>query len=98
LGPTEEQQQRLAEVKQQGVEMGQAMDELEERFLGNQAMVHMWQEMGRRHKSVSVLACQNAAGHIAAMERAGEKFERRQERSRRRRVASASAVFTRQGQ
>lgn len=78
---------RLTEVKQQGIEMDKAFDSLEERLLGSQTNVELWQEMARRHQSVSEIACENANEHLKGMVKSLERQEEKI-RSRRRSVAS----------
>ncbi len=58
-----ESAQRLAETKKAEIELEIQLSQLEDRLLGAQAAVHMWQEIGRRHEQVSVVACENAS-HI----------------------------------
>lgn len=71
---------RLEAVKAQAKSMDAALDEVEERLLGNQAAVHLWQEMGRRHRNVSAVACENAAQHVAAMEVHQDKQQKKKRR------------------
>ena len=74
--------ERLAQMKAQGAELDRALDEVEERLLGNQAQVHLWQEMARRHQQVSAVACDNLTGHAVAM---AKRVDVRQEKRRARR-------------
>ncbi|HZA51672.1 MAG TPA: hypothetical protein VE549_13090 [Myxococcaceae bacterium] len=55
--------ERLSRLSAQGEDMERAIEDLEERLLGNQARVHLWQEMARRHQRVSAVACENLSGH-----------------------------------
>jgi hypothetical protein len=80
---------RLEEVNQQGVEMSAALDVLEERLLGAQANLELWQEMARRHQSVSAIACGNLSNHVSGMVR---NQERQAEKSRNLRRPLASAA------
>ncbi len=59
--------ERLAELKRQGAELDAATETLEERLLGNQANLHLWQELARRHRNVSEIATINNSEHLAAM-------------------------------
>jgi hypothetical protein len=59
--------ERLSRLNAQGAEMERALEDVEERLLGNQARVHMWEEMGRRHQHVSALACENVSAHVVEM-------------------------------
>lgn len=77
---------RLEAVKAQGREMEASLDDVEERLLGNQASVHLWQEMGRRHRNVSAVACENAAQHVAAMEVHEDKQIKKKRRMRQQRM------------
>lgn len=65
--PPPEAEVRLSEVKLQGMEIDHTLDLLEERLLVSQANVELWQEMARRHRNVSALACGNAEDHLKAM-------------------------------
>jgi hypothetical protein len=71
---------RLASVKEESAELDRVLDDVEERLLGNQAQVHLWQELGRRHQSVSALACENLSGHLLEM---AKNLDVQQERSQR---------------
>ena len=85
---------RLAEVKLHGREMDVALDLLEERLLGSQANVELWQEMAQRHQNVSALACENTDAHLQGM---FKNLERQDEKARlkRRQVASANPAVGR---
>jgi len=85
--PPADAEARLAAVKQQAIELDKAFDSLEERLLGSQANVELWQEMARRHQTVSQVACENANQHLRGMVKSLEREEERS-RSRRRSVAS----------
>ncbi len=85
---------RLEQLKQQGAEMDAAADTLEERFLGNQAKVQLWQELQRRHKNVTQIALTNHNQHLEQMLKL---YTAQQEKARRVRnsgsVASASGAY-----
>jgi len=89
---------RLAALEAEGRQLDEALDGVESRLLASQASVHLWQEMGQRHRHVSALHCQNASGHLDAI---AQHLERQEEKARnlprRRQVASVvdSAVMTR---
>jgi len=68
-GRSAEALNRLAETKRGEAELNQALSNLEDRMLGVQATVHVWQELGRRHQQVSAIACENASQHLNAIER-----------------------------
>lgn len=93
--PTETKE-RLASVKAQGEDLGAALDGIEERLLGNQATVKLWNEMAWRHRGVSEVACENLATHAESI----EKFMQKEKKKTRRRtrvahdVASASTTTT----
>jgi len=91
MSPPSEAGARLADVYQQAAQMELALDSLEERLLGAQNNLQLWQEIARRHQSVSEIACQNLEEHVKGMARA---VDRQQEKTRglRRRIASATAV------
>jgi hypothetical protein len=73
---------RLSRLSAQGAELERAVDEMEERLLGNQARVHLWQELARRHEHVSALACENLSAHAMAM---AKRLDVQQEKRRARR-------------
>jgi hypothetical protein len=83
--PPAEAAERLARTKQEGAEFGRALDHVEERLLANQAQVHFWQELGRRHQHVSAIACDNVNSHALEMAKNLElqKTRNRQLRPRR---------------
>lgn len=83
-----EARERLSQVKAEGAEIDRALDGIEERLLGNQALVHQWQELGRRHEKVSALACENVSGHVQEMARL---LDAQQSRARRYRQAQIPA-------
>lgn len=90
-----EAEARLAQVKAQGEQFEAQLDTIEERLLGNQAMVHQWQELGRRHRQVSAVTCENLMGHVEGMEKFIAKQEAKSRRIRRARLqaqANASGV------
>jgi hypothetical protein len=76
--------------------MDAALDTVEERLLGNQARVHLWQELGRRHQHVSAIHCQHADNHTKAILAHHEKQteKARQLKKRRRLAAVDSTVLT----
>jgi hypothetical protein len=96
VGPPEGAEARLAALEAEGREMDEALDTVEERLLGNQARLHLWQELGRRHKEVSAIHCQHADMHLAALLQHHEKQEEkaRQLRKRRRVATVDSTVLT----
>lgn len=96
FSPPEEALQRLAEVQQENAELDAKLESLEERFLGNQYMVQMWQEMGRRHKSVSEVACKVHSSHFAAMSEHIEK-QTAKARALKRQKSVANATLSRGG-
>jgi hypothetical protein len=91
-----ESAQRLAEVKKSEIELEQQLSQLEERLLGAQAAVHMWQEIRRRHEQVSSVACENAERHLEGI---FNHFEHQDEKQRgsHRRVATAKFSLSHSG-
>jgi hypothetical protein len=79
----------LEELNRQGLEMSVALDVVEERLLGAQANLQLWQEIAHRHQNVSAIACENLSSHASGMVR---NQERQAEKSRvlRRPLASAA--------
>jgi hypothetical protein len=94
--PPPEAEARLAMLEAEGTQMDAALDSVEERLLGNQAQVHLWQELARRHQEVSAIHCQHADKHLSAILQHHEKQEEkaRQLRKRRRLAAMDSTVLT----
>jgi L-lactate utilization protein LutB len=91
MDPPAEANARLAEDHQEGIAMERALDSLEERFLGAHANLAMWQEMARRHRSVSEVACQNLSEHVRGMVRNSER-QQGNTRNLKRRIASATSL------
>jgi hypothetical protein len=87
--PPEDAQARLAELQAEEERMEAALDSVEVRLLGNQSKLHLWEELGRRHRQVSAVQCQHANEHLQAM---AQYFEQQEEKARqlrkRRRVAT----------
>jgi hypothetical protein len=75
---------RLGEVKAETAALDQSMDKLEERLVGSQAQLQLWQELQRRHRRVSMVVTQNHTAHVAQISRL---LERQEEKSRRRKSA-----------
>jgi hypothetical protein len=65
--PPDEAEARLAELQAEDERMDQALDEVETRLLGNQATMHLWAELGRRHQEVSAIQCRVADEHLMGM-------------------------------
>ena len=91
IDPPPEAAARLAEVNQEGLQTERALDSIEERLLGAHVNLALWQELARRHRSVSEVACQNLGEHAKDMVR---NVEHQQEKSRnlKRRIAQASSI------
>lgn len=91
-GLAPEEQARLDALEADAQAMDVALDTVEERLLGSQAMVQTWQELGRRHQQVTEIHCRHADRNMMVLL---QQMERQTEKARglkRRRVASA--VFT----
>jgi hypothetical protein len=82
-------QARLEELNRNGVEMSVALDVLEERLIGAQANLELWQEIARRHQTVSAIACENLSNHVSGMVRNQER-QAEKSRSLRRPLATAA--------
>ena len=94
--PPADAEARLAALEAEGQQMDAALDKVEDRLLTDQARVHLWQELGERHKTVSAIHCHHADANLAAIL---EHEERQEEKARRLKrshnVASAdTTVFT----
>jgi len=90
FSPPAEALARLEQVKAEGEALENAVDSLEERFLGNQANLAMWDEMARRHRMVSEVACKNHTEHFDQMVKKIVSMEEKARTLRRRRVARTS--------
>lgn len=89
FSPSEESLARLEAVKAEGEELTLAVEGLEERFLGNQASLILWDELARRHQTVSAVACKNHTEHFDEMVKKIAAQEEKARTLRRRRVAQA---------
>ncbi len=92
FSPPPEALARLEEVKAEGETLTAAVDGLEERFLGNQANLALWNEMARRHQSVSQVACKNHTEHFDQMVKKIASMEEKARTLRRRRVAQVDSA------
>ncbi|RKH46432.1 hypothetical protein D7X96_17660 [Corallococcus interemptor] len=63
----EDSEARLAVLEAEGKQMDQALDAVEDRLLGSQGRLAMWNELGRRHQEVSAIQCKVADAHMAAI-------------------------------
>jgi hypothetical protein len=97
FSPSDDAAARLSTLKAQGQEMDRAWDELEDRLLGTQARVFLWKEMAARHQNVSALACENAASHVAEMQRLEDRQTRKSRRVAERSTLSEGTVLARSG-
>ncbi|ABF91645.1 putative lipoprotein [Myxococcus xanthus DK 1622] len=97
MSPSQEAQERLAALEAEGEAMDAVLDSVEERLLGNQAMLQTWQELGRRHQQVTQLHCETSDPHMIAMMKHYKKQEDRARQLKRRGSGVASvdkAVLT----
>ncbi|NOJ80571.1 MULTISPECIES: hypothetical protein [Myxococcus] len=97
MSPSQEAQERLAALEAEGEAMDAVLDSVEERLLGNQAMLQTWQELGRRHQQVTQLHCETSDPHMVAMMKHYKKQEDRARQLKRRGSGVASvdkAVLT----
>ncbi|HYH98627.1 hypothetical protein [Hyalangium sp.] len=91
--PPQDAEARLAALEAEGQQMDSALDTVEERLLGNQARVHLWQELGERHKTVSAVHCRHADANVEAILLHEEKqLEKARKLKRRRHVASVDTT------
>ncbi|RKH57089.1 hypothetical protein D7V93_18970 [Corallococcus llansteffanensis] len=63
----EDSEARLAVLEAEGKQMDQALDAVEDRLMGSQGRLAMWNELGRRHQEVSAIQCKVSDAHLAAM-------------------------------
>lgn len=90
--PPDDAEARLAELEAEDERMDQALDEVETRLLGNQATMHLWAELGRRHQEVSAIQCRVADEHLMGMARHYEHMEEKARQLKKaRRMASVDA-------
>ncbi|QDE65845.1 hypothetical protein [Myxococcus xanthus] len=97
MSPSQEAQERLSALEAEGEAMDAVLDSVEERLLGNQAMLQTWQELGRRHQQVTQLHCETSDPHMVAMMKHYKKQEDRARQLKRRGSGVASvdkAVLT----
>jgi hypothetical protein len=94
--PPDDAEARLSELEADDKRMDQALDEVETRLLGNQATMHLWAELGRRHQEVSAIQCRVADEHLMGMARHYEHMEEkaRQIKKARRMASVDSQVLT----
>lgn len=90
--PPEDAEARLAELQAEDERMDAALDEVETRLLGNQATMHLWAELGRRHQEVSAIQCRVADEHLMGMAKHYEHMEEKARRMKKaRRMASVDS-------
>lgn len=92
FSPSDESRARLVAIETEGKQMEVTLDEVEERLLGNQAMLQSWQELGRRHREVTQLHCAQSESHLAAIVNLQESKQSRARRSPRNRMASSKGL------
>lgn len=96
--PPADAEARLAALEAEGEQLDAALDTVEERLLGNQARVHLWQELGRRHQQVSEVHCQHADRNMAAIVAHHEKqTEKARQLRKRRSLASVDTTVLTSG-
>lgn len=66
-GYSADERSRLVAMEADGKALSASADALEERLMGSQAALEMWSELGRRHQSVSAMACNNQTAHWQSM-------------------------------
>lgn len=91
INPPPEAAARLAEVNEEGAQTERALDSIEERLLGAHANLALWQELARRHRSVSEVACQNLSDHARDMAHSVERQEVKS-RNLKRRIVQATSI------
>lgn len=85
---------RLEAVKAQGQDFDERFDAIEERLLGGMALTNHWKELGRRHRQVQEVACENLAGHVQGMAKHFEKMEVKERKIRRGRLQARAPAAT----
>ncbi len=87
----EETRARLARLEAEERRLDAALDAVEVRLLGNQARLHLWGELERRHGQVSAIQCQVSEEHLKGM---ADFLRRQEEKARLQRMASAATVVS----
>src|SRR4051812_4198177 len=96
--PPADTEARRAALEAEGQQLDAAFDTVEDRLLLNQARVHLWQELGERHKQGSAVHCKHAGANLAAMLEHEERQEEKARRLKRRGgVASVDATVLTSG-
>jgi hypothetical protein len=96
--PPPDAEARLAALEAEGQQMDAALDTVEERLLGNQARVHLWQELGRRHQQVSEIHCQHTDANVMAiLQHQEQQDEKARKLKKRRRVAAVDTTVLTSG-
>ncbi len=95
FSPPEEAVARLEQTRAEAASLHGALDEVEERLLGNHAKLTLWSELAERHQQVSEIACGNFTRHteaMAALMRAQDAKARRLEQRARRAMEAAGML------
>lgn len=92
--PPDDGAERLAVLEVEARQLDEALDTVETRLLGNQAALMTWQELGRRHKQVSALHCQNSDTHMQAILKHYKRQEEKARNLKRRVAAVDSSMLT----
>jgi hypothetical protein len=88
-GPSPDAEARLEAVHAEAAALDAALDGVEDRLLGNEMRLHLWQELGERHRHVSEVTCRTNSQHIQSVVR---HFEKTEEVFRRKRGGSKVAT------
>ena len=88
-GDPPDAKERISALERQDAELHGAVDQLEEKLLGNQAMMHTWEELGRRHQQVSAIVVRNNLEHFDQMVLHMQEQQEKARKLRRSRVAEA---------
>jgi hypothetical protein len=83
----------LKQAREDGEQLLAESQRLEDRFLADQANLHLWQELARRHQHVSAIAVVNHSEHVASMARYLEAQQVKAERLKRGGRASLEMAY-----
>ncbi len=84
--------QAAAESARSARELDAELSAVEARLYSGRATVRLWQELARRHKGVSAVACRNAVAHSEGMALSDRKDRARLAKHRRAKTASSGVV------
>lgn len=93
---SEDSEARLAVLEAEGKQMDRALDTVEDRLMGSQGRLAMWNELGRRHQEVSAVHCKVADAHVEAIVKHYDKQDQKARviKQRNSMASAATSVLT----